>query len=543
MKPLPSRPDLEQLKTQAKELLGALKRGDPAAARRFGISLPAVAGLKLEAIAGLGLRLRDAQSCLAREYGFVSWGDLKSYVDAIRERSGDPAALAMAFCRFAYSGDITGGMNRARPNAAARLLVSHPELQEHDPWLACATGNVALVREELERTPTWLNQSGGPLDLTPLIAATHSGLLRVDNCKAGLHAVVDLLLEAGADPNLRLGRRWAGSAAAAHAEWRVSALHGAAGVNFDPGLTRRLLAAGADPNDGESLYHSLDNPVCTPILLEAGAIVTGTNALYRCLDFDDFETFRLLLSYATGAEEFKGGGLLLWAIRRRRSPAHVEALLAAGSDPAARTPDGVSAYVQALRYGLLGIAAVLSKAGGTEDLAVEDQFIAACAIGDLEAARNIQERRPDLPAALGENRLRMLPELAASGCSEAVRTMVQLDWPIAVRGGDWSASALNHSVFRGDGALTSFLLEHGASWTEEHGFGANAIGTLSWASLNQPEAEGDYLACAEALVDHGMPMASRNPDDPERVIVTGKSMQFSDEVIAFLLGDETGVSR
>jgi hypothetical protein len=118
--------------------------------------------------------------------------------------------------------------------------------------------------------------------------------------------------------------------------------------------------------------------------------------------------------------------------------------------------------------------------------------------------------------------------------------MVKAGWPIAVPGGDWDASALNHAVFRGDAELTRFLLEHGASWTEEHGHGDNACGTLSWASYNEPVEGGDWLGCAEALVAHGMPKARPDPEGPGSVVINGQRKRFSEEVAELLLGGHVG---
>jgi hypothetical protein len=126
--------------------------------------------------------------------------------------------------------------------------------------------------------------------------------------------------------------------------------------------------------------------------------------------------------------------------------------------------------------------------------------------------------------------------MTAAGTDDAVKLMVSLGWPIAVRGGDWDASALNLAVFHGNAALTRFLLEHGAKWTEQHGYGDNASGTLSWASLNEPVEGGDWVGCARALLDHGMPGATIIPDDPERVLIAGVRKRFSDEVTEELLG-------
>jgi ankyrin repeat protein len=540
---LPDRPNLDHLKKQAKDLLAQYRRGDPDAMARLRAALPAAAGKDDAAIARQQLRLHDAQSCIAREYDFASWADLRTFVAARAARPADRDAPLLAWLRLVYGGDISGGENRERPQVAARMLADAPTLLGDDPALACAVGDDAPIRRAAARDPTWVNAPGGPLTLPPLVAVTHSSLVRLPEFRDRLHACARLLLALGADPDQSVGNRWPPASLATPSELdMLSALYGAAGRNYDPVLTKLLLDAGATPNDGESLYHALESRECTRLLLEAGAKVTGSNALYRVLDLDDVEALRLLLTHDADPNErptsqptSDWGSPLLWAIRRRRSPAHIAALLEAGADAQAKTPDGASAYVLALRFALPEVAALLST--GASDLPDAEQFIAACAAGDDARARSVQARRPDLPGALSPTQLRLLPELAAQGCNAAVMTMVRLGWPITTTGGDWHASALNHAIFRGDATLTRFLLEHGARWTEKHGFGDDASGTLSWASQNQPVADGDWLGCAAALVAHGMPKAEPDAQSADSVLVAGRRKWFSDEVREFLLGN------
>ena len=545
MKQLPSRPHPDLLKKQAKELLAAYRRGEPDALARFREALPAAAGKDDQAIKGLDLRLHDAQSCLARDYGFPSWTELKNFVAARRGHGADRHRSIRDWVDLVYAGDITGTTNRASPAAAARMIEEDPDLIRGDAYLACAAGDATVLGDMAKRDSAWLNRPGGPLNLPPLVAVTHSSLARLPRFRDRLHASARLLLEAGADPNQATGSRWPpASLEKPSAEYPLSALYGAAGQNHDPVMTRLLLDAGADPNDGESLYHSLENPACTRLLLAAGARVTGSNTLYRVLDLDNIEALRLLLDApdanpnepAGSRPTSDWGSPLLWAIRRRRSPAHIAALLEAGADAAVRTPEGLSAYQAALRFGLPDVAGLLRQSGDDGPLADEERFIAACAAGDEATARAIRTRHPDLPGSLSERQLRLLPELAAQGCGDAVKVMVRSGWPVACRGGDWDASALNHAVFRGDAGLTGFLVEHGADWRERHGFGGDVRGTLGWASVNEPEPDGDWLGCAEVLVAHGMPSGRADPDGTRHVVFDDAKMSFSDEVTDFLLG-------
>ena len=83
------------------------------------------------------------------------------------------------------------------------VLADDPELIVGDPYLACAVGDEAALRQAIEADPSWVNQSGGPLRLPPLLAVTHSGLLRTEEYRERLHRCAQLLVADGADVNAR----------------------------------------------------------------------------------------------------------------------------------------------------------------------------------------------------------------------------------------------------------------------------------------------------------------------------------------------------
>ena len=131
---LPSRPDLNQLKRQAKELLAAFRVGSPDA-------ITEVASHYRGADAAT-FALHEAQLVLARAYGFESWPKLKAFVDGATVsrlmeavRAGDTARVeAMLTARPEIINMDTSPTDEhralhhavlARDTAMVRLLMAH----------------------------------------------------------------------------------------------------------------------------------------------------------------------------------------------------------------------------------------------------------------------------------------------------------------------------------------------------------------------------------------------------------------------------------
>ena len=173
-RPLPERPNLDQLKHQAKDLLHAAHAGDAGALARFRI-LPAFARDSDAELRRRPLGLHDAQSVVAREHGVESWNALRAHVEELT--LGFNAAVG-AFVEAATDG---------RADRAERLLALHPGLARADLYAALVAGDVETVERRLAEDPRRALLHGGPRGWEPLHYVCYTSIAaRSETREAGL---------------------------------------------------------------------------------------------------------------------------------------------------------------------------------------------------------------------------------------------------------------------------------------------------------------------------------------------------------------------
>ncbi len=476
---LADHPDPDQLRRQAKELLRAWRRAEPEALARVApLALPAPP------------RLAQAQLVVAREYGLPSWPALVAEV----ERRRSAALDELPFTERVLALALGRGYDAPRPAQALALLRSRPGLR---------TPALRLLQGEVVDLPP--DQALPPWNLLPLVLVAFSSLATV-GLEEALVSALDRLVAAGADPN-------AGLPDPAFPDRPLPALYGAVARSRSAAMVQRLLDAGADPNDKESLYHAVeqDDRRIVAALVAAGARWGGTNALHRQLDFDALPHLQQVLALGADANELSGTRPLHHAVQRGRSLECLQLLVAHGADVAGRDAHGHGLARAAARAGRRDVLDWLAGLGQEPPSGLHDRFVAACAAADEAAARALLAQQPNLLEALSPADLQLLPEQAQRGELSAVRLMLVLGWPVDVPG-PWEASALNQAAFRGDVEMVALLLQHGARWHERNGYGGTALGSCLHAGCNEPVAGGDYAGVLRLLLADGAP-APEDDDD------------------------------
>lgn len=489
---LPDRPDLDQLRRQAKELRNAARRGDPEALARFRAHRPA----------GAPVTLADAQLVVAREHGCASWPQLKATVE---ERLMDREQKARAFVRAS----VTGHTDRAR-----RLFDADPSLAVHDLWTAAVLGEADHVARLLGHDRSLAVQADAESGWTPLLAVCNSRWHQLDPPRGpGLRAVAETLMDAGADPNTSLGQ--------VPQYGHCSTLYAAAGLANHPELAELLLKRGADPNTPAALYHTafLPDHASLRLLLDAGARAEGGDALAAAISVDDAEAVRLLLDAGIDPAEplppqalgesylpEPPVGAVHAAVEFQCSRQLIALLLAGGADPDGRGQDGQSAYRQAVRHGRTEVVELLAAHGAQNDTNPVDQFLGACVRADRADAERQLAARPTLVDELTSADHWTIAHAADHGDIDAVRLMLDLGFPLNGTVGDDGATPLHAAAGAGAADLVAFLLERGADLeATDTTWGSTP---LCWATVGSGFGLGhnphaDWITTVELLIAAG----------------------------------------
>jgi ankyrin repeat protein len=288
-------------------------------------------------------------------------------------------------------------------------------------------------------------------------------------------------------------------------------------------VVRLLLERGADPNDGESIYHAaeLDHRECLELLLAHGGDVSGRHShwgntpLYFLAGYgeDDSncatatEGMRWLLEH--GADPNITSGTQLETPLHRvaafgRGPAVVELLLAHGAQLDQPRSDGRTAYVLALRAGNVAVAELLRERGAdTARAAPVDELLGACMRAEAETARSLLARYPDLISEFTPEDRWIFAQAADEGREASVRLMADLGFDLRWEG-HGCGTPLHKAAWRGNLPMVRLLLDLGAPLDVRDGqYGASPLGWAAHGSSNCRQAEDDYLAVIEALIEAG----------------------------------------
>jgi ankyrin repeat protein len=453
--PLPNDANLEQLRKRAKELRDLARAGDADAVALVAEHHPN---------GGHAVSLSGAQLVLARHHGFASWARLKRHLEVMERYGRAPDEVAVStdvadeFLRLAclHYGESDG---RARWQAARALVGAARAIAARNIHVAAALADVDATRSLLAEDASRARREGGPYRWEPLLYLTYARH-DPDIDEDAVLTTAQLLLDHGA-PNA--GFLW-------HGTYAFTALTGViGGGELGPldqpahpnveALAELLLAAGADPNDGQALYNRMFEEDDGHLrLLLAHGLGRGDGGPWRARLAEIAEHAWVLSPPELLRRQLE------WAVVHDQA-ARVRLLVEHGVDILTPFDDSGTPAEAAARNGNVEIVEHL-VANGARRPALEgvDALIGAALAGDRVGVDRWQASAEEATTA----RPGLLAWAARFARPEAIRLLVELGWDVNRLGRSdapveqpWN-TALHEAAGNGDVELVRLLLSLGA---------------------------------------------------------------------------------
>lgn len=477
-KSLPSRPNLEQLKNQAKDLLNSLKLGEASALARFAEHHPKWSNTHAGEMA-----LADAQLVIAREYGFASWAKLREHVHARLIETENPLELL----KQAFHSD-----------------------------------DAALFRKLLERYPEMKSRINDP------VAAFNSPIIHHVRSRE----MLDVLIDAGADLNLK-SDWWAGGFGLLHsAEPDLAKYAAQRGAFVDAHAAARLgmidrlrEVVTADPSvvnsrggDGQTPLHFASTVEIAEFLLDHRADIDvrdidheSTPAQYMIRDRQ--EIVRFLVKRGCWTDIFMAAALGDLELVRKHLDAEPECVGMRVSEeyfPMVGGKSGGTIYQWTLGWHVsphdvardFGHEEVLRLVMDRSPANVK--LLAACWASDEATAQSILEKSPDLVSKLSEADCRQVAHAARNNKTRAVKLMLKVGLPVDAVS-QHRATPLHWAAFHGNAEMARAILQFNPPLEKTDGdFQATPLGWAVHGSKNGWHSEtGDYLTTVQLLLNAG----------------------------------------
>ena len=356
-------------------------------------------------------------------------------------------------------------------------------------------------------------------------------------------ALVDVLLEFGADPN-RKSAWWAGGFHPLYgADDKVAAILLAGGAVADacaaahldrPDLLRDMLAKNPARvhergGDGQMPLHFARSRAVIDLLLDAGADIDARDIDHRSTAAEWMlgadpdpeqgrtELARYLVERGAAADVFMVAALGLTGRARQmldRDPQLVTLRTGQG-DYAERPPSSYHIYLWTLGSNLSPLH-VAAKFGRKETLSVlksyappVEQLLFACHVGDGAEARRLAAEHPGFLATLSATQQRALTDEAWAANAPAVRLLLELGFDPSVPSlsGPRTGTALHCAAWEGSVACVEAILDYPAGRSLLNARETNWNGTpLSWCchgSRHCGNANADHAGVAKVLIAAG----------------------------------------